>query len=358
MESLVSYASLLVEKSNLTTDEVSQQRKVEGRKKIDPLKNAQEICMRYHCRGGVFPCRWVDRENDPLKEQEFKDALKLTRWKLALKGNRAGYGVCSDEVRDYLDKEMPGWRDDVMKRSASLKHAQDIARRYAIRGNTLPLPLKDKSVTDPIRLQEHKDFSKLMVWYKALNGTGRKCPQYIFQYLDKEIPNWTDVSCFSRYRSTPSKGKKKTPSESTTSEDSDHDSASSSVEAKQLDAIDASASGVELKKREFCSEGTDDDVQCNQVKRSRLSPKSEGLKRNNLDPLSYAHSIVERYKQRGRVLPCRWVDRQNDPEKEQEFKDALKLTRWKLALKGNRAGYGVCSDEVRDYLDKEMPGWR
>lgn len=96
----------------------------------------------------------------------------------------------------------------------------------------------------------------------------------------------------------------------------------------------------------------------NTPKQQESSQTNRSRKRSKQDPLEYARNIVNRYKVRGNVLPCRWLDRQNDPVREQEFKDALKLTRWKLALKGNRTGYGVCSDEVRDFLDQEMPGWR
>ena len=42
--------------------------------------------------------------------QEDKDAKKLQTWKQALKGK--GKCKCCDEVRDYLDEKLPGWRDD------------------------------------------------------------------------------------------------------------------------------------------------------------------------------------------------------------------------------------------------------
>ena len=449
MESLISYASLLVEKSDMTNHQATEQRKIDSRKKIDPLRNAQEICMRYVARGNVFPCRWVDRQNDPLKEQEFKDALKLTRWKLALKGNRTGYGVCSDEVRDFLDKEMRGWRDDVMKRSASLKHAQDITRRYVIRGQTLPRPLHDKNCTDSILLQEHKDYLKLLMWYKSLNGTGRKCPGYIFQYLDKEIPQWKDVAEFrkkplsrvsdSKSYSTKSDAKSDASSVSNWNgslngsgdDDGDQDvddehcirvlaqcptddSVSSNIinnvtNSEQMNSFLQRESAIydggtnhtaggprdrNTKKRnredvnsrnsqdsanttnssELSSSeapgheqfnGSDNSPHGSEKSAQKFAPKPSNAsqagrnkKRSKQDPLEYARNIVNRYKVRGNVLPCRWLDRQNDPVREQEFKDALKLTRWKLALKGNRTGYGVCSDAVRDFLDQEMPGWR
>ena len=50
---------------------------------------------------------------------------------------------CSDEVRDYLDENMPGWRDRVYShhgRSSALQmhKAEQIVKRYKERGNILP----------------------------------------------------------------------------------------------------------------------------------------------------------------------------------------------------------------------------
>eukprot|EP00661_Eupelagonemidae_sp_cell13_P004984 gene4984-biopygen16120 len=544
---------------------------------MDPLKNAQEIVSRYVARGNVFPCRWADRQNDPIREQEFKDALKLTRWKLALKGNRAGYGVCSDEVRDYLDEQMPGWRDDVMKRSASLKHAQDIAKRYSEHGKILPRPVINKSTNnDASMIQEHQDYMKLLLWAKSLHGTGRKCPDYIYQYLDNEIPNWKDVLEFQIIKKSSSSSSSNSsvmsaahvvqgpsgvststaatsftangmpisshfavmtpafgfnndghnfnfninrshmvsqqqniimPPAGTVSQQppvaliSDHQNhnlmtgssygagKSSKIECNLsqnppmnsyyhhhhpqqppppppppppqtynvpssnngpviIGGVSSYGSGLHQRPRvdllmmpghgqgggisavsaasaslfpngsgsTYASGGGSSSNNSNISGSKRRTVKHESrsvasdssttsssacsivstvssiesvpiMTLNNAftiipetcnmppakkpkksttkqpsrpkqDPLDYARNIVNRYKVRGNVLPCRWMNCEGNAVKEQEFKDALKLTRWKLALKGNRAGYGVCSDEVRDYLDQQMPGWR
>jgi hypothetical protein len=86
-------------------------KKITSKPRIAPATFARDIVARYKLRGSVLPCRW-SHHDDPVRDQELTDALKLTRWKLAMKGNRTGYGVCSDEVRDYLDDNMPGWRLD------------------------------------------------------------------------------------------------------------------------------------------------------------------------------------------------------------------------------------------------------
>lgn len=46
-----------------------------------------------------------------------------------------------------------------------------------------------------------------------------------------------------------------------------------------------------------------------------------------------AHEIVERYVQRGGILPREWRDRQSCPMREQEYQDANKLKHWKQAVK-------------------------
>lgn len=79
----------------------------------------------------------------------------------------------------------------------------------------------------------------------------------------------------------------------------------------------------------------------------------------NVPPMLRAREIVERYRQRGCVIPRQLSDRANQPEKQQEFKDAVRLKDWKRALKrqGGRGG-GKCDDDIRIYLDTNMPGWR
>jgi ribosomal RNA-processing protein 8 len=75
-----------------------------------------------------------------------------------------------------------------------------------------------------------------------------------------------------------------------------------------------------------------------------------------------AKCIVERANQRKsdkkNFLPRYIRDKKNrtTPELEQEYKDATKLSNWKQALKGK--GRAKCPDEVKQYLDKNLEGWR
>jgi hypothetical protein len=51
--------------------------------------------------------------------------------------------TCSDEVRDFLDENMPGWRDRVYSHqgrssSTQMSKARDIVKRYQERGYVRP----------------------------------------------------------------------------------------------------------------------------------------------------------------------------------------------------------------------------
>ena len=72
---------------------------------------------------------------------EYRDACKLKAWKYSIAGKNRHY--CPDEVRDYLDENMPGWRDRVYSHDGQssrrqMEKAKDIVKRYSERGCVLP----------------------------------------------------------------------------------------------------------------------------------------------------------------------------------------------------------------------------
>ena len=128
------------------------------------LERAKEIVDRYHARGGVIPREQRDRSN-PTKLQglstnrnnfspnftsdylfeldiiEYRDACKLKAWKYSLLGKNKY--VCSDEVKTYLDQNMPEWRSRVyghqgINSSIQMKRAREIVQRYRERGYVRP----------------------------------------------------------------------------------------------------------------------------------------------------------------------------------------------------------------------------
>ena len=233
------------------------------------IQKARDIVSRYKSRGNILPRELRDHQNDPEREQEYRDAQKLNKWKQALSG-KTGH-TCSDELRDYLDKSMPNWRAEMRKNYADpLQKARDIVSRYKARGCILPRQFR--SGNDPLRQQENKDARKLYDWKQALKGLRfYKCSDELRDYLDKEMPGWRN-----------------------------------------------------------------------------------NVKEVHTNPMQKAIEIVERYRLNGCLLPRQYKNG-TDPKRIQENKDAQKLYNWREALNGKR---GKCSDAIRDFLDKEMYGWR
>jgi ribosomal RNA-processing protein 8 len=222
--------------------------------------------------------RDVKKENrkTPELEQQNKDSIKLGHWKKALKGIERGR--CSNEVRDYLDENLLGWRTELDLDEKAMKDAVAIVERANIRkqnsGNLLPKQITKKNRKTPELQQEHKDSSKLGVW-KAIGSSN--CSDEVRDYLDEHLPGWR----------------------------------------------------------------TETDFDEEAMKKAKEIVERANIRKNNNE----------------RFLP-RKINKENrkTPKLEQEGKDAQKLIMWKLALKGQ--GTSRCSNEVRDYLDKNLPGWR
>jgi hypothetical protein len=124
-------------------------------------------------------------------EKENEDAQKLSCWKRALKG--CGNWNCSDEVRDYLDKELPGWRTEFDEKA--IKYAEGIVKRAKERvengKNLLPRKIsKEKRITEELE-QEYKDGRKIGHFKEAVNGKkGSNCSDQVRDYLDENLPGW------------------------------------------------------------------------------------------------------------------------------------------------------------------------
>jgi hypothetical protein len=190
-----------------------------GMNRAVQIQKAREIVERYNLRGKELPRKLADRSH-PDREQEYKDAQKLTKWKQTLKGNGNSKYNCPDEIRDYLDVEMPHWRDEVREKNCfPMQFAKDIVRRYHSRGGVLPRQKSDyrKTTTTTTTLasspngttvttvvsktsseesqQEYKDARKLHKWRQTLkgNGNGHNCSDEIRDFLDAEMVNWRET---------------------------------------------------------------------------------------------------------------------------------------------------------------------
>lgn len=137
----------------------------------------------------------IKNRTTPELEQENKDAVRLNTWKCVLNGG-GRRSTCPIEIRDYLDKELKGWRVAQDFEKKSMKDAQDIIERANKRVNNdlnlLPRNISSKQKrTTPELEQENTDAQKLGMWKKALKGQGScKCSDEVRDHLDKHLPNW------------------------------------------------------------------------------------------------------------------------------------------------------------------------
>lgn len=77
---------------------------------------------------------------------------------------------------------------------------------------------------------------------------------------------------------------------------------------------------------------------------------------NKIDDLEYARQIVMRINERFGMPRHVAKEKQTTPELVQESKDNRKLNYWKQALRGKIRGN--CPQQVREYLDENLPLWR
>lgn len=262
------------------------------------LKRATEIVERYRARGNIFPREFRDcGRGDPEHQQEYRDACKVKTWKYSLLGKNM-YN-CSDEIRDYLDENMPGWRDRVYSHhgqssNVQMKKAEQIVVRYRERGNVLPRRLKD-----PTKAQETKDAICISTWKSSLKGYNRTtCSPELCAYLDENMPGWRIDHHKSKPRSALGK-------------------------EKALRALIAGTTTGELEKYEKSTEV--------------------------LMPMAIA--IVERFRINNNVYPSLKLKCRQDPSRTQEYDDAKKLHDWKSHVDRSFA------PEVFEYLDRNMPDW-
>ena len=272
------------------------------------MREAQEIVQRFKHRGNVLPlprqCKVASDSPDAV--QEDKDATKLFEWKMEMEKKRSSLGSekPSDEISlreyldlcDYLDLELPGWRDNnqtwhtenpslevTVTTDSAMETARAIYSRYVSRGCQMPDQIRNARDMD--KKQEAMDAVKLQEWKQYLLGGGARknphsllqhqhhCPDDVCLFLDEHMPQWRE--------------------------------------------------------------------------------KAEKQAASNQKAMAFAQGIVERYEARGNVMPVRSKECKSDPSRAQEYRDGAKLNDWKQSLRGNKTKT-VCCEEVRVYLDEKV----
>jgi superfamily II DNA or RNA helicase len=338
----------------------------EWRKEIDlDEKTYQEAVsiverakIRYENGGKLLPrIIPIEKKTSEILIQEHKDATIISFRKMALNGIEIGW-TCSDKVRDLFDENFPGWRKDYNEKAFEI--AESIIERAKIREskgcNLFPRQIPKEKRIGEILIQEHKDAIKLSDWDRGLKGKGTSnCPDKVLNYLDENIKGWRSdyqydamkvaQGIVERANERVKNGELLLPKKlrKRTTEKLEQEGKDASKLSDWRSVLKGNVKG-----------------KCPDEVRDYLDEKLIGWRIDyNEEAIKYAEGIVERANERvekGENLLPRYISKRTTEELEQEYKDACKIRGWKQALKGK--GDNRCTDEVRDYLDKELPGWR
>ena len=225
--------------------------------------------------------------------------------------------------------------------------------------NLLPRNIQNKKNRNTPELeQEHKDAQKLSVWKQALKGKSTSiCSDEVCDYLDLNLKDWRKEQNFDKKAMEDAKAIV--------------ERANKRVES-ELNLIPR---GIQNKKNRNTPELEQEYKDAGKLYNWKQALKGKGssncsdevrdyldlnLKdwRQDLDKKAIVERANKRVENNLNLIPRNIHNKKNrnTPELEQEHKDAKKLSNWKRALKGK--GSSNCSDEVRDYLDLNLKGWR
>lgn len=252
------------------------------------------IAQRYHGRGGVLP----DKEHGD--ESERQDVLKLMEWGLGTVGGSLSSHPCPSEVLLFLDKEMPHWRD---------------ATSIDLDGSPLPSSLSSSST--PSMMSKNLATSAM----QRAEGIVQR-----FRERGNVLPR-----------------------------DLRGGNHGDEITRKQ-----ESRDSAKLNYWKLALKSPQSRHKCPEAVKNYLDAQMPGwtdkVRSLNKQPMDFAMEIVARYIARGNVLPRELKNRNGDPEREEEYRDATKLRNWKKALRGS--GTHMCSAELTLFLDTHMSGWR
>ena len=297
------------------------------------------------------------------EKKEISYADKLSYWKMAIKcKTEKTRAVCFQTVHDLLDKEMPGWRDETNFEEEALNTAKEIVAFYKKEGripNLFHAKNTDKKTLSNEQQLEGKYTRKLNYWKMAIKGFNKK-PMYpsVLNYLDNEMSGWRAeqdlkqnainsakniVAFYKKEERMPNCYSSKKLKDLTSTE---------KIEAKYSHQISGWKKYV-LNGKQKGSVVCYDEVRELLDKEIPGWSKGQELEKKAMDN---AKEIVAFYNKEKRLPFLYQKKGELTSEEKLEKKYAQKLTNWKNALKGT--GHQLLYDEVRDYLDTEIPGWR
>jgi hypothetical protein len=166
------------------------------------MQNVIDIVNRAKIRkqngGELMPknIRNINANNEEKQEQY--DARRLCQLKSYILGK--GTRKCSDKIRDYLDVNLPEWRNEINFDKNALNRAKEIVDNSKLRlsNGGILIPKKynhiDKEKLTDIQKIERSDATKLGDWKKSLNGSKHiRCSNEVRDYLDEHLPGWRPI---------------------------------------------------------------------------------------------------------------------------------------------------------------------
>jgi superfamily II DNA or RNA helicase len=325
--------------------------------KYDAMEQAKEIVERGILReqkGGKKIPRDVHKKYRTTTdlELEHKDASKLQKWKMALKGSKNS--VCCEKVKTYLDNYLIGWRENFDEKA--MKFAQSIVERGLLReksgGKKIPHQIHDKFKTTNDLKQEHKDAMKLYQWRMALKEKKGSCPIVVKNFLDIHLQEWSneinlETKAMKLAQEIVERGILRERNGGRRKPIQNGNKSTPELLQEYKDANKLNNWKKSLNGKRFCP------IEVKEYLNIHIPNWCNDLEE---EAMKFAQAIVERgilREQNGGIRkPMR--KEKTTPELDQEYKDATKLSTWKLSLKGKG---GVCPNKVKEYLNIHIPNW-
>ena len=333
------------------------------------LLDVKEIVERANERvkygGRLIPKSYsIKNRNTSEKIQENKDATKLTNLTQAINGGKNS--KCPDVVRDYLNINMPGWCDgwnDTAYKTA-IEIVDRAKQRLSNGGNLLPVRIVKKEDRQTSELeQENSDAQKISSWKQACQNKTKKsiCSDKIKDYLDLHLPGWRietnlEENALNYAHGIVKRAKKREengerllpraiPKKNRINEELEQETMDYNKLGMWRDAIKGKGSCIKY------------ESVINYLN-SNLPGWHFDLDDRAIEDCILLVKRAETRQQNGEKLIPRTLDKKKVTNSilEQEYKDAIKLNHLKSSLKNSKNGR--CPDEVRDYLDTKLPGWR
>jgi superfamily II DNA or RNA helicase len=293
--------------------------------KYDPMKKAIEFVQ------------WVRDHNDNLPSRESDDHIEksfgstLSNWKSGLRG--VGAGRLRENVKEYLDTELPGWSDKRIGEEAAMKKAIEIVQWIKSHDGCFPSTVSEDTV--------EKGFGvKLSAW----RVDRYKLYESVKEYLSTEIPGWNETR-------EEAAMKKATEIVQWVKE---HAGRLPSNGSK--DKIEKGF-GMKLSNWKESLKGK----LPGSVKKSNLGNLPDSVKKYIDTELPGWNETLEEASMKKAIEIVQWVEKHDGKLPSKESDDYIeksfgqKLSSWKSALKGK--GKSKLPQSVKEYLDTKIPIW-